>query len=165
MSKLLNVILLLLVLGLAASWLYRLPKFSAEEIAPDFSTTLLNGGTFALSDLRGQYILLDFWGSWCGPCRRENPGLVQLYNDHGDKNFEIVSVAIERQESSMRNAIKTDQLNWKYHVPQLDRFRSPIALSYGVKEIPTKYLIGPTGSIIGVNLSIAEIDEILQARP
>lgn len=161
MSKLLNVALALLVIGLLASYLYRMPKYSEADQAPDFTAQMLNGGEFTLSDLQGKYVLLDFWGSWCGPCRRENPALVQLHAQHGGKNFEIVSVAIERSEKSLRNAIKKDNLGWEYHIPQLQRFKSPVAQLYGVREIPTKYLISPEGAIIGVNPSVSEINHML----
>lgn len=164
MSKFLNIALTVLILGLLVSWWYRRPKYNTDELAPDFTTTLLDGSSFSLSDLQGQYVLLDFWGSWCGPCRRENPRLVELYEEHGDRSFSIVSVAIERHEASMRSAIQKDALNWKHHIPQLQRFDSPVPILYGVKEIPTTYLIDPEGKIIGVNLRTAEIDAILTAQ-
>lgn len=161
MSKLLNVALAVLVIGLAISWWYRLPKYSNEEMAPDFTASLIDGNTFSLSDLRGSYVLIDFWGSWCGPCRRENPKLVQLYNDHYGNDFKIVSIAIEQNADRMRAAIKQDKLIWPHHIPQMDRFKSPIASMYGVKEIPTKYLVDPNGKIIGVNMSVSDIHDLL----
>lgn len=164
MSKLLNVALALLLLGLLASYLYRQPKYSAAEQAPDFTSQMLDGSEFTLSDLRGKYVLLDFWGSWCGPCRRENPALVQLHKDHAGDNFQIISVAIERNEASLRKAINKDNLTWDYHIPQLQRFKSPVAQLYGVREIPTKYLISPEGAIIGVNQSLSEISTILSQQ-
>lgn len=168
MSKILNVALVVLLLGLIGSYIYRMPKFSKSEMAPDFETTIKDGSAFSLKQLRGDYVLLDFWGSWCGPCRRENPALVglnQYFSDkkiNGKHGFHLVSVAIETNEGRWQKAIEKDGLNWPYHIVQLDRFKSPIAQLYGVKEIPTKYLIGPNGDILSVNPTISEIKKILE---
>jgi len=168
LSKILNVLLVVLVLGFIANYVYRLPKFDDGETAPQFTATLADGSEFALSNLKGKYVLLDFWGSWCAPCRRENPALVALYNKYSNKQyadasgFEIVSVAIETNEKNWSRAIKNDGLHWKNHIAQLDRFKSPIAVQYGVREIPTKYLLGPEGNIISVNQRTAKIAAFLE---
>ena len=166
-------IYLILVIGVAAyyggRYLYFKPKFNDGENLPGFSGTLLNGSEFALEDLRGKYVLVDFWGSWCGPCRYESPQLVGMYEKfHGQSfpdasGFEIVSVAIETNEQRWKAAIQRDGLVWPYHIGQFDKFDSPIAKSFGVREIPTKYLIGPDGNILGVNLSFEEMDDLLSA--
>lgn len=160
----------LMILGFFANYLYKKPKYSHGESVPEFEAQLMNGESFKLSDLKGKYILLSFWGSWCGPCRKENPALVGLYKKyHGKKfksasNFEIVSIAIETNEKSWKNAIEKDGLIWPYHIVQMNRFKSPIASKYGVKEIPTKYLLNEKSEIIAVNLSIAEISKMLDNR-
>ncbi len=170
MNKVLNILLGLGILGLIAWQLYKLPKFSKGEDLQDFTATLIDGSTYTNADLSGHYILLDFWGSWCGPCRKESPDLVALYKDYNQlayKNasgFEIVSVAIETNERSWKNAIKKDNLSWPYHIVQLDRFNSPIAKQYGVREIPTKYLISPDGVILGVNQGFEEIRQYLDSQ-
>lgn len=170
MNKLLNILLVLIIIGYAAYYIYKLPKFDDGELAPDFKAELVDGTPFEMNDLRGSYILLDFWGSWCGPCRADNPNIVALYDQfHGRsfdnaKDFEVVGVAIERDKNRMLRAIKKDGLRWKYHIPQLDRFDSPIAQQYGVKEIPTKYLIDPDGYIIAVNPSREEVSDILSTH-
>ena len=159
-----------LIIGYAGYYIYKMPKFSDGESAPSFSSKLFDGSDFKLEDLNGQYVLLDFWGSWCGPCRRESPDLVTLYNDyHGKsfsdaKGFEILSVAIETKEANWRRAIIVDKLNWKYHIVQTDRFSGPIATQYGVKEIPTKYFLDTNGEILMVNPSFAEIREFLNEK-
>lgn len=144
-----------------------MPKYNDGEVAPNFVNYLANGDSIQLSDFKGKMVLLDFWGSWCGPCRQESPALVQLYNKfHGKEfknfdDFEIVSVGIETRKERWLGAIEKDGLYWKYHVSEFKRLKSKTALLYGVREIPTKYLINPKGNIIGVNLPFAELDKIL----
>jgi thiol-disulfide isomerase/thioredoxin len=170
MNKILNILLVLLVIAYVAYYFYKKPKYINGEIAPPFTAQMIDGTEFSLNDMKGKYVLLDFWGSWCGPCRKENPSIVQLYNDFNGKQFkdasgfEVVSVAIENNEKRMKNAIAKDGLRWKYHIPQLDRFKSPIVKDYGVNEIPTKYLINPEGYIMGVNQKPSEIERLLKER-
>jgi len=163
-------LLVVLVVGFIGNYIYRLPKFSSGEQAKDFSSKLINNNDFTLSDLRGTYILLDFWGSWCGPCRKENKELVKLYDDFENKKFkdaakfEIVSVGVETQEVSWQKAIEIDGLRWNYHILQNNRFSSEIVKLYGVREIPTKYLISPEGMILSVNESVGNISKFLLER-
>ena len=135
-NKILNIILLILVVGFIANYFYRLPKYESGEKALDFTSTLLSGDTFSLSQLRGSYVLLDFWGSWCGPCRKENPDLVNLYNEMKDQkfkaagSFQIVSIGIETKKDNWENAIQKDGLIWPYHIGEMDRFSGKIAKLY-----------------------------------
>ena len=170
MNKILNILLVLLVIAYAVYHFYKKPKYINGEMAPKFTAQLIDGSAFSLSDLKGKYVLLDFWGSWCGPCRQENPNIVKLYDQFNGKTFtdasgfEVVSVAIENDKKRMKKAIAKDSLRWNYHVPQMDRFKSPIVIQYGVNEIPTKYLINPDGYIMGVNQSPTEIERLLSER-
>jgi len=165
-------IAILLVVGLyyGGRHLYFKPKYVNGEPAPQFTAQLINGDQFSLSDLKGSYVLIDFWGSWCGPCRRQNPQLVEMYNRYEGQSFKdadgfvILNVGIEYSDKSWKNAIQRDGLVWKYHIGQFDKFESPIAKLYGVREIPTKYLINPKGDIIGVNLSFDQIEKLLTDR-
>lgn len=169
-SKILNILLVLVILGFVGYKVYQLPKFSDGEIAPGFQAQLIDGNNFTLSDLNGSYVLLDFWGSWCGPCRIESPDLVKLHNTFNGKSFsdakgfEIVSVAIETNEKRWKKAIDADKLNWPHHIVQLDRFKGPIATEYGVREIPTKYLIDTKGEILMVNPTFKELTAFFEER-
>lgn len=170
MNKVLNVLIVLLIVGFIGYKFYLRPKFSNGANIPDFSTNLMNGESFMMSSLHGNYVLLDFWGSWCPPCRKDNPNLVQIYNDFEGKKFtdaagfEIVSVAVENAEAPWKKAINKDGLKWKYHILQKERFKSQIPMLYGVKEIPTKYLLNPKGTIIAVNPNNKYIHQLLDPK-
>jgi thiol-disulfide isomerase/thioredoxin len=172
MIKRYGFLILLVVVGLVwlGKYLYSKPKFVHGEVAPDFNMTLLDGRSMNFYDLKGNYILLDFWGSWCAPCRQENPSLVKLYDEFHGKvfkkadGFEIVSIALEMKESRWKAAIAKDDLHWPYHHADFDRMNSPIGKKYGVREIPTKYLITSDGYIAGVNMTYEEIKSFLTSR-
>ena len=117
--------------------------------APNFKTVLVDGTKFQLTDLEGQYVLLDFWGSWCGPCRRENQDLVRFYHQHKDE-ITIVSIALEKNNDNWERAIKSDGLEWKHQIVEVGNFvfTSGIAKKYGVSSIPSKVLISPEGIIL-----------------
>ncbi len=162
--------LLILVLAgyLIGKYLYMKPKYVNGEDAPNFKTSLLNGEAFELAQLKGDYVLLDFWGTWCGPCLQEIPQLKEIHEKYGPKGLKVVSVALEYGEKKKRleSAISRKGLAWKYHIidPINGKiFDAEIATKlYGVREIPTKYLINPEGFIIGVNLTYEEMSKILE---
>ncbi len=166
-SKILNVLIVLGVLFVIGRYLYMKPKYIQGEVAPNFINYLPSGDSIQLSDFKGQFVLLDFWGSWCPPCRAESPDLVALYKKFHDakfkdiSNFEIISVGIEKSKKRWLAAIKKDNLYWPYHVSELQRLKSKTARLYGVNEIPTKYLINKDGYIISVNPTFEELDKIL----
>lgn len=140
---------------------YRQPRFIAGEKVPDFTTVLANSQEVSLSDLRGKYVLLQFWGSWCGPCRAENRHLTRLYQRYHQQGFEIFSIAIEKNQASWERAIASDQLTWPYHALELSYFNGPLATQFNIHSIPATYLINPEGTIMGVNLSPDQIDKKL----
>ena len=156
---------------LAARFYYFKPSVGKGEKAPPITSTLINGNAFDLDQLENRFVLVDFWGSWCGPCRRENPNLVSLYtkfNEQKFKNasgFDIVSVAIDKSESALLKAIERDGLKWPYHIfdkaTSLRFFNGPISDIWGVNEIPQKFLIGPEGNIILTNPTMIELNDFL----
>jgi thiol-disulfide isomerase/thioredoxin len=167
--------LVLIVLAAAilfGRYLYMKPRFIQGEKAPEFTANLLDGAAFSLSDLKGHYVLLDFWGSWCPPCRKENPRWVALFRQYEKAafqdadGFEIVSIGIEKDEARWRNAIEKDGLYWRYHVldkaESLRFFDSPVAQLYGVKQAPTTFLLSPQMKIIAVNPGPEDVAEILE---
>lgn len=143
-------------------------KIKVGEVAPDISLPSPDGKTYKLSDLRGQIVLIDFWASWCKPCRVNNPYLVRTYNKYKDKGFTVYSVSLDRkgQEKRWADAIKQDNLTWDYHVSDLKFWQSAPAQEYGVKGIPRTFLLDKEGKIAAINPKgpklDAAIDRILQ---
>lgn len=165
-----NLLLMGLMAAFAVFWFNRQLKVENGEQAPDFESLNMQRENIKLSDYEGNLILLDFWGSWCGPCRTANGSLVHLHNKYHNarfkkaKGFVIFSVGIERNEENWLRAIKQDGLVWDSHVSDFKRFGSPIAKLYGVHEIPTTFLLSENRTILGVNLSYQELEEALHQR-
>ncbi len=127
----------------------------------DFQQNDINKIPLNLSDFKGKYILLDFWASWCGGCRKENTYLVELYSKYKSSGFEIFGVSQDVNEQNWKSAIEKDKLIWP-NVSELKGGENAAALMYGVYEIPTNYLIDPNGKIIAKNLRGKELDKKLQ---
>jgi len=134
--------------------LFRINTLTAGAMAPEIIQRDTAGRIFKLSSLRGQYVLLNFWASWCGPCRQEHIGLRQIYNQYHARGLEIVGVSLDRPEQKQQwlHAIKKDQLTW-INVSDLKYMMSEAAVSYGVQMIPDNVLIDPDGKIISRKLS------------
>ncbi len=132
------------------------------EEAPDIDLPTPEGGSMPLSSLRGKVVLLDFWASWCKPCRMANPHLVSLYKKYRSKGFTIYSVSLDRTKSRWVNAIKQDNLIWDSHVSDLKFWQSEAAKTYKVSSIPKTFLIDREGKLIAKNLRGQQIDKKLE---
>jgi len=143
------------------SGIRRIKGISVGDIAPDFTLDAPDGTPVSLSSLRGKYVLLDFWASWCGPCRRENPNVVRLYNQYKDKNFEIYGVSLDRDRDAWIKAIQDDGLTW-VHGSDLKYWNSDVAVKYGVNGIPATYLLDTEGRVIAKNLRGQALERKLQ---
>ncbi|MFD1186247.1 redoxin domain-containing protein [Pontibacter rugosus] len=132
------------------------------QVAPDFSLPTPDGGSKSLSSLRGKYVLVDFWASWCGPCRKENPNVVKMYNKYKNKGkgFEIFGVSLDQSEDKWLAAIEKDQLKWP-HVSDLKGWESSAAQLYNVTAIPQTVLLDPEGRIIAKGLRGEELENKL----
>ena len=137
------------------------------DIAPELSYENVEEKKLKLSALKGKIVLIDFWASWCGPCRRENPNVVKAYNKYGKakfknaKGFEIFSVSLDKSIGPWKSAIAKDGLTWKYHVSDLLYWNSKAAALYHVNSIPMSFLIDENGKIIAKNLRGIQLHQAL----
>ncbi len=122
--------------------------------APNINLPNPDGKNIDLKSLRGKVVLLDFWASWCGPCRRENPNVVNVYNKYKDKGFTVYSVSLDRPGGleNWKAAIAADKLSWPNHVSDLQHWNSIAGRTYGIQSIPMSYLLNKEGVIVGTNL-------------
>lgn len=131
--------------------------------APEIEMAGLDGKMKKLSDLKGQYVLIDFWASWCGPCRRENPNVVAMYNKYKDKGFTVFSISLDNKKDRWEQAIKADHLTWTNHVSDLKGWSNAAAKLYNIRSIPFSVLIDKEGKIIGTNLRGETLERALMS--
>jgi len=137
--------------------LYRQKAAASQLLAPGSLAPELVGKSpndieYKLSNLKGKVVLIDFWASWCGPCRKENPGVVALYEKYKDKGFTVFSVSLDSDKNAWMRAIESDKLIWPYHISELKRWDGLLSRSYGVNSIPFTVLIDAEGKVIEKNL-------------
>jgi thiol-disulfide isomerase/thioredoxin len=149
-----------------AKYVSIMPKRGVDvgDFAPDMVLVDTNGvkSTVSFKDFKGKVVLLDFWASWCGPCRKENPNVVKAYQEYKSKGFTIVSISLDENVGAWKKAILKDGLIWKSHFSDLKGWSSTAAKTYKVNSIPNTFLIGPDGKIVAKNLRGPELEQALQ---
>jgi len=126
-------------------------KLNSLKLAPDFSAKSPNGSTISLKESLGKVTIIDFWASWCGPCRKENPNVVALYNEFHSKGLNIIGVSLDDDAAKWKDAIAKDKLTWN-QVSNLKGFEDPIATLYDVQQIPTTFVLDSKGNIVAKDL-------------
>jgi peroxiredoxin len=131
-----------------------------NQQAPEISLPDANGKMVSLSSFKGKYVLVDFWASWCGPCRNENPNLVAAYQKFKDKNFAILGVSLDEGKEEWLQAVKDDGLAWT-QISDLKKWQSDVVSQYKFESIPFNVLLDPTGKIIASSLRGSDLDKKL----
>lgn len=138
------------------------PLIKVGDKAPEFNANTIDGSKCTLQQYRGKMVLLDFWASWCMPCRKENPKLVNLFNKYNPKGLEIIQISLDNTIEDLRKAIEVDKLPWNVHICELKSWQSPIVMQFMIKAIPQSILIGKDGKIAAICINNEELHKILK---
>ena len=138
----------------------RVKPISVGHKAPDFSITTIDGKSIKLSDYEGKFVMIDFWASWCSPCREESPNLVKQYSLYKDKGLNILGVSLDEKKTDWQTAILQDKLSW-VHASDLQKFDGPTERLYQIEAIPSNFIIDPQGVIIAKNLTGTDLQQFL----
>lgn len=153
---------------------YENTTIKVGQQAPELKFADPEGKNLSLTEInKGRVVLVDFWASWCGPCRRSNPALVKLYNEYKSKKFKgakngftVVSVSLDRDKQAWMQAIEKDNLSWPFHMSDLKAWSSDAARIYGVQFVPQAFLLGPDGKVIGKYMTaeeaVRDLDNLLK---
>lgn len=139
----------------------KLQRLAVGQHAPEIEAYTPNNKTVKLSDYRGKYVLVDFWASWCVPCRKENPNLVRIHRAYKDKGFDILGVSLDNNPGSWMRAIEEDKLDWT-NISDLKAWSSDLIIDYRIKAIPSSVVLDPEGKILAKNLRSNELEELLK---
>ncbi len=158
MKKLITTLVIAASVVFTANAQYENTTIKVGMKAPELAFPNPEGKTLKLSEInKGRFVLIDFWASWCGPCRMSNPGLVQMYKDFSGKKFKnakngftVLNVSLDKDKNAWVDAIKKDGLVWPYHMSDLGFWNSKAAEIYGIQYVPQAILVGPDGKVIGM---------------
>jgi peroxiredoxin len=137
-------------------------QLKAGAMAPEIALPNANDSIVKLSSFKGKVVLIDFWASWCGPCRASNPSVVKLYNQLKDQGFEVFGVSIDSKKKNWTRAIKQDKIKYS-QVIDLDAWNSKVAAAYGVEAIPSTFLLDQSGKIVAVDLEGKALEDRVRA--